>query len=133
MGDTRAFLYPGLGNPLLAVAAETGNAKSIPETATIPDGDWSESTAAHDCKELMLAFVFEEDESEESGSAAEDDQVEIQRSDTSLFTEYDIHETINVDGRKFFSWAAGETLLGHYRAFNNSGRNVEVYVNKRIN
>lgn len=125
MGDSRVFLYPGLGEPLLAVAADTGNVRT--GATTLQDGEWSESIAAHDCLEFLFGFSFE------NAASGGNDQILVQRSDLPTFDVYETHEAVGVADSKFTPWTSGGALQGFYRILNDSGRAVVCYMNKRIN
>ena len=120
--DSRNFLFGGIGDAIQKVTTSTGNVKA--NTTTITTGSRSEYVSAHDCKELMFAIVF--------AVVVTTGTIVIERASAVDATVYDTHETITVDGLNFKSWAAGETLLGFYRIYNNSGQSVVVYQNKRV-
>ena len=116
------FLHPGVGVLLRQVTSDSDN--TVSEDTTINTGSRTEWVGANDCKELCFAFKFL--------AEATGDVVVERTYDPTAGANYDVHETVTITAEWFRSWAAGETLLGFYRVYNNSGQSMNIYVNKRI-
>jgi hypothetical protein len=116
------FLFPGIGQAVRQVTSSTNS--SVTEDTAIGTGGYTEWIAAHDCKELCFAFEFA---AEATGTMV------VQRAKSANpSSSFDDHETITITAEWWRSWAAGETLLGFYRVYNNSGQSAVIYMNKRI-
>lgn len=115
------FLIPGLGQKLRKATSGTNN---LPlNDTTIEDGSYTEWVSAHDCLELMFGFEF---------AASATGSIVIERCADPSGVLSETHETVTITASRFQSWAAGETLLGHYRVLNSSGQTANIYFNKRI-
>lgn len=127
------FLHPGHGIALRKVANSTGNVVS--EDTTIPDGGYSEIFSGNDCKEWMLLFMFEADETPDSlgteGSTEGSLAVE-QMWDADATYVGDDFDSVTVSTEKITRFNAGECLTGYFRVRNDSGRAVTAYLQKRI-
>lgn len=119
------FLHNGVGKPLQAVTQANGNAISQ-GVFSIPSAGRSEGVSAHDCRELVFAIEFD--------AAPGAGNIIIERAASLADTvTWETHATISASGKKFFSWAANERLLGFYRVFNSgTSQPCTVKVNKAI-
>ena len=115
------FLFPGIGKVVRQATSSTNNI--APEDTSIETAGYSEWVAAHDCIELLFAFVF---------AAAATGSIVIQRCADPTAAVSETHETVTITASRFQSWAAGETLLGYYRILNSSGQTMTLYHNKRM-
>jgi len=116
------FITAGVGELIQKATSSTNNA--LANTTTIADQAYTVWVAGHSGKELCFAFDFA---AEATGTLV------IERAgSTSPGSSFDTHETITITAEWFRSWAAGETLLGFYRVFNNSGQNLTVKRNYRV-
>lgn len=118
------FLYPGRGKALRRVTGSTGNTPYGPETTTIPDGEYSELIAAHDCRDLLFEFVF---------AAAATGTVGIEKvADETASTGGESFSSESVSAALTHNWSAGEPLIGFFRIKNASGQDLTAYCQKEI-
>ena len=119
------YLFSGIGRFLAAVSGATGNSKVLPETTTIANNTRTEGIAAHDCREIVFAVEFD--------AAPGAGNIIIERAASLADGVWETHATISASGKKFFSWAANERLLGYYRVFNSgTAQPCTVRFNKAI-
>lgn len=116
------FLYEGRGRLMRAVAASTGNAPT--GSTTIANGGYTETIAAHDCKELMFDLVF--------GAAATGTYVVQEVIDAGASVAGEEYETMTVTAERSSKWNAGEALTGFFRILNSSGQDATIYCQKKI-
>lgn len=116
------FLNQGPGTLLRKVTGASGNVPSVPETTTIPAGGYTETVAGQEGLEILFWLVFDE--------AATGDIV-VQRLTNRAAQHSNDHGTVTIAGLASYCWAAGETLVGYYRVYNNTDQPATVAYNNR--